>query len=118
GEGYYTNGPFLNDNRYFRANLLGKVTTNLSSRDELSLTGTFQQAKWNASGEIPLRAVNDGALDRFGAIDPSEGGNTLRSTVRLNYHYDTSSGGQFFAIAHAPYNRLDLFTIFTISFND
>ena len=25
-EGYYTNGPFLNDNRYFRANLLGKMT--------------------------------------------------------------------------------------------
>ena len=24
GEGYYTNGPFLNDNRYFRANLSGK----------------------------------------------------------------------------------------------
>ena len=81
GEGYYTNGPFINDNLYFRVNLLGKVTTNLSSRDELSLTATFQQAKWNASGEIPLRAVTDGTLDRFGAIDPSEGGNTLRSTV-------------------------------------
>ena len=118
GEGYYTNGPFLNDNRYFRANLLGKVTTNLSSRDELSLTGTFQQAKWNASGEIPLRAVSDGTLDRFGAIDPSEGGNTLRSTVRLNYHYDTTSGGQFFANAYGQYYRLDLFTNFTFFLND
>ena len=100
GEAYYTNGPFLNDNRYFRVNLLGKVTTNFSSRDELSATGTFQQARWNASGEIPVRAVSDGTLDRFGAIDPSEGGNTLRSTVRLNYHYDMPSGGQFFANAH------------------
>ncbi|HEY7532200.1 MAG TPA: TonB-dependent receptor, partial [Nitrospiraceae bacterium] len=118
GEGYYTNGPFLNDNRYFRVNLLGKVTTNLSSRDELSLTATFLQAKWNASGEIPLRAVSDGTLDRFGAIDPSEGGNTLRSTVRLNYHYDTPSGGQFFANAHAQYYRLDLFTNFTFFLND
>ena len=36
GEGYYTNGPFLNDDRYFRANLLGKMTTNLSNRDELT----------------------------------------------------------------------------------
>ena len=118
GEAYYTNGPFLNDNRYFRVNLLGKVTTNFSSRDELSATGTFQQAKWNASGEIPLRAVSDGTLDRFGAIDPSEGGNTLRSTVRLNYHYDTPSGGQFFANAHAQYYRLDLFTNFTFFLND
>ena len=30
-EGYYTNGPYQNDNRYFRTNLLGKTTTNLTA---------------------------------------------------------------------------------------
>jgi outer membrane receptor protein involved in Fe transport len=118
GEGYYTNGPFLNDNRYFRANLLGKVTTNLSSRDELSLTATFHNAQWNASGEIPLRTVTDGTLDRFGAIDPSEGGKTLRSTARLNYHYDTQSGGELFANAYGQYYKYDLYTNFTFFLND
>ena len=117
-EGYYTNGPYEHDNRYFRGNLLGKMTTNLTGRDELSLTGTFQSSKWNASGEIPLRAVDAGTLGRFGSIDPSEGGNTLRSTVRLNYHYDTLSGGQFFANAYGQYYRLDLFTNFTFFLND
>jgi len=117
-EGYYTNGPFQNDNRYFRSNLFGKMTTNLTGRDELSLTGTFQKAQWNASGEIPLRTVNDGTLDRFGALDPSQGGRTLRSTSRLNYHYDATSGGQFFADAYAQYYRLDLFTDFTFVLND
>lgn len=118
GEGYYTNGPFLNDNRYFRTNLLGKVTTNFTGRDELSLKVTFHKAQWNASGEIPLRAVNDGTLDRFGAIDPSEGGKTLRTTGLLNYHYDTTSNGQFFANAYGQYYRLDLFTNFTFFLND
>ena len=117
-EGYYTNGPFQQDNRYFRGNLLGKMTTNLTGRDELSLTGTFHQAQWNASGEIPLRAVQDGSLDRFGAVDPSEGGKTLRSTAKLNYHYDTTSNGQFFANAYGQYYRLDLFTNFTFFAND
>jgi len=117
-EGYYTNGPFQNDNRYFRTNLLGKLTTTLSGRDELSLTATFHKAQWNASGEIPLRAVQDGSLDRFGAIDPSEGGKTLRSTAKLNYHYDTTSGGQFFANAYGQYYRLDLFTNLTFFLND
>ncbi len=117
-EGYYTNGPYEHDNRYFRGNVLGKMTTNLTGRDELSLTGTFQSSKWNGSGEIPLRAVSDGTITRFGAIDPSEGGNTLRSTARLNYHYDTLSGGQFFANAYAQYYRLDLFTNFTFFLND
>ena len=118
GEGYYTNGPFLNDNRYFRGNLLGRVTTNLSSRDELSFTATLHKAQWNASGEIPLRAVSDGTLDRFGAVDPSEGGKTLRSTARLNYHYDTQSGGQFFANAYGQYYKFDLYTNFTFFLND
>jgi hypothetical protein len=118
GEGYYTNGPFLNDNRYFRTNILGKMTTNLSSRDELSVTGTFHKAQWNASGQIPLRAVTDGTLDRFGSVDPSEGGRTLRSTGRLNYHYDTTSNGQFFANAYAQYYKFDLYTNFTFFLND
>jgi len=118
GEGYFTNGPFVNDNRYFRANILGKVTTNFSSRDELSLAATFHKAQWNASGEIPLRAVADGTLDRFGAIDPSEGGKTLRSTARLNYHYDSRSGGQWFANAYAQYYKFDLYTNFTFFLND
>ncbi|MBX3124496.1 MAG: TonB-dependent receptor plug domain-containing protein [Nitrospira sp.] len=117
-EGYYTDGPFQNDNRYFRGNLLGKATMNPLGRDELVITGTFQKSQWNGSGEIPLRAVHDGSLDRFGSIDPSEGGKTLRSTGRMNYHYDMPSGGRFFANAYAQYYRFDLFTNFTFFLND
>lgn len=118
GEAYYTNGPFLNDNRYFRANVLAKMTTNFSNRDEFALTGSFQNAQWNASGEIPQRAVDDGTLDRFGAIDPSEGGNTTRATVRMNYHYDAPFDGTFFANAYGQYYKFDLFTNFTFFLND
>lgn len=117
-EGYYTNGPFISDNRYFRFNGLAKATMNPTLRSELSVAGSFHKAQWNASGEIPLRAVEDGSLDRFGAIDPSEGGKTTRASGRLNYHYDTTSGGRFFANAYAQYYRLDLFTNFTFFLNN
>ena len=36
----------------------------------------------------------------------------------MNYHYDTTSGGQFFANAYGQYYRLDLFTNFTFFLND
>ncbi|HMZ56630.1 MAG TPA: TonB-dependent receptor plug domain-containing protein [Nitrospira sp.] len=117
-EGYYTDGPFQSDNRYVRGNLLGKATMNPLGRDELVITGTFQKSQWNGSGEIPLRAVHDASLDRFGSIDPSEGGKTLRSTGRINYHYDLPSGGRFFANAYAQYYRFDLFTNFTFFLTD
>jgi hypothetical protein len=117
-EGYYTNGPFVSNNRYFRGNLLGKMTLNPTVRSELSVTGTFHQAQWNGSGEIPFRAVTDGTIDRFGSIDPSEGGRTIRSTGRLNYHHDTTSGGRFFANAYGQYYKFDLYTNFTFFLND
>jgi hypothetical protein len=117
-EGYYTNGPFENDNRYFRFNFMGKATVNPTVRSELSVTGSYQKSNWNASGEIPFRAVTDGTIDRFGSIDPSEGGKTQRTTGRLQYHYDTPSGGQFFADAYLMYYKLDLWTNFTFSLDD
>ena len=117
-EGYYTNGPFENDNRYFRANVLGKVTVNPTNRSELSLTGTYHRANWNASGEIPLRAVTGGSLDRFGAVDPSEGGKTTRWRGLLNYHYDAPDGGTLYANAYAQYYKLDLWSNFTFLLND
>ncbi len=117
-EGYYTNGPYLHDNQYYRTNLLGKVTTNLTGRDELSLKATFLHSKWDGSGEIPLRTVSAGIRDRFGSMNPYEGGNTLRTTGQLKYHYDTRSGGEWFANAYGQYYRMDLFTDFTFFLND
>ncbi|HYK91492.1 MAG TPA: TonB-dependent receptor plug domain-containing protein, partial [Acidobacteriota bacterium] len=117
-EGYYTNSPFINDNRYFRANVMGKATFNRTARSELSVTGSYHKANWNASRELPLCAVVDDTLDRFGSIDPSEGGKTERATGRLQYHYETSSGRQFFADAYLMYYELDLWTNFTFFLND
>ncbi len=117
-EGYYKNGPFENDNRYVRFNFMGKATVNPTVRSELSVTGSYQKSNWNASGEIPFRAVTDGTIDRFGSIDPSEGGKTQRTTGRLQYHYDTPSGGQFFADAYLVYYKLDLWTNFTFFLDD
>ncbi|NWF73292.1 MAG: TonB-dependent receptor plug domain-containing protein [Nitrospirae bacterium] len=117
-DGYYTNGPFENDNRYFRFNLLGKATMNPTVRSEFSVTGSYNKANWNGSGEIPFRKVTDGTIDRFGAIDPSEGGKTERATGRLQYHYDTPSNGRFFADAYLQYYKMDLWTNFTFFLDD
>lgn len=112
-EGYFTNGPFDNPNRYNRFNGLVKATFNPTSRSELSLTGTYNQSRWNASGQIPVYAVEAGLIDRFGSFDPSEGGRTNRATGTLRYHYDTNAGGKAFADIYAQYYKLDLYSNFT-----
>jgi len=112
-EGFYSDGPFEHDNRYFRFNGMGKATVNPTVRSELSVTGSYNKSNWNGSGEIPFRAVTDGTIGRFGSIDPTEGGKTQRATGRLQYHYDTPSNGRFFADGYIQYYKLDLWTNFT-----
>jgi hypothetical protein len=38
-------------------------------------------AGWCATGPVPLRAVQSGLIDRFGAISPSDGGTTARDSL-------------------------------------
>jgi hypothetical protein len=47
------------------------------------LTWMSYSGRWNASGQIPLREVEAGRLDRFGSIDPTEGGATERQSLSL-----------------------------------
>ncbi|MFM8540010.1 MAG: TonB-dependent receptor, partial [Nitrospira sp.] len=117
-EGYHMDGPFLSANRYNRFNGLAKATMNPTGRSELSFTGTYYQGQWNASGQIPLQLVNDGQLDRFGSMDPSEGGRTQRATATLRYHYDAPNGGRFFADLYGQYYKLDLYSNFTLFLNN
>jgi hypothetical protein len=91
---------------------------NPTVRSEFSVTGSYNKANWNGSGEIPFRKVTDGTIDRFGSIDPSEGGKTERATGRLQYHYDTPSNGRFFADAYLMYYKFDLWTNFTFFLDD
>jgi hypothetical protein len=80
---------------------------------ELTLTGSYYTGDSNASGQIPLRAVEQGIIDNFGSIDPSEGGNTQRTMGRVRFRWDARPGGTAFANIYAQYYQLDLFSNFT-----
>jgi hypothetical protein len=46
-----------------------------------SLTGMAYHGDWNATEASPERAIDSGLIDRFGSIDPSDGGHTYRWSV-------------------------------------
>ncbi len=112
-EAYHMDGPFVNANRYNRFNGLARLTTNPTGRSELSLIGSYNVSRWNASGQIPLQLVNAGQLNRFGSLDPSEGGRTQRATGTVRFHYDAPNGGRFFTDLYGQYYALDLYSNFT-----
>ncbi|MGQ0539843.1 MAG: TonB-dependent receptor [Gemmatimonadaceae bacterium] len=70
-------GPFEAPQDFRRWNGYGKYTAPLGGA-RLGLTLSGFSARWDASGQIPDRAVRSGAISRFGAIDSTEGGRTSR----------------------------------------
>jgi outer membrane receptor protein involved in Fe transport len=74
--------------------------------------------KWNATDQIPRRAVDDGTISRFGAIDPTDGGKTSRYSLSLDRHKTLENGGVFHMDVYAIKYRLDLFSDFTFFLNN
>src|SRR4051812_38450303 len=63
-EVYGSNGPFLLPENHRRYNALASVTLHTGSSADLNLQVQSYGAGWNASGQLPLRAVSAGVLDR------------------------------------------------------
>jgi outer membrane receptor protein involved in Fe transport len=78
-----------------------------------SVTGMVYHQVWTNTTDIPLRAITDDVVpDRFGTLDPSDGGHALRASVSSEYHQDVGTGTVSVS-AYYIYNQLHLFNDFT-----
>ncbi|TDS15074.1 outer membrane receptor protein involved in Fe transport [Maribacter caenipelagi] len=82
---YLTDGPFDSPQNFNRVNILGRYHYKDIGKEELTITASHFQSKWDASGQIPQRAIDQNIIGRFGAIDDTEGGQTSRTNVMLNH---------------------------------
>ena len=78
-----TDGPFDASQNFYRNNFLGKYSGEMNNGLRFSLLASHFESEWDASGQIPVRAVERGLISRFGAIDDTEGGNTSRTNIAL-----------------------------------
>ena len=117
-EGYRNDGPFEHPNGYLRFNLFAKATTNLAEDMKLSVWASHYRAEWHGSGQIPSRAIRAGLIDRFGAIDPNEGGITQRTNLNVDYSWSVTEAQRLTAHAYASHYALSLFNDFSLFLND
>jgi len=83
-----------------------------SHDDGFSLTAMAYHNTWNATDQIPLRAVESGQLGRYGNLDPTDGGASARYS--LAYAMRKREGDRQFEFnAYLLHSRLDLFSDFT-----
>ncbi|MEP6514434.1 MAG: TonB-dependent receptor plug domain-containing protein, partial [Parafilimonas sp.] len=77
----YSDAYFDNPQHFNRFNFFTKYNGKISAHNYLNLSATTFWSKWDASGQIPDRAVKEGIIGFYGAIDPLEGGKTYRTNV-------------------------------------
>jgi len=91
-----------------------------SDGDELggnALAIMFYDNEWRSPDQLPLRAVQNGLIDRFGALDRGVGGDTHRYSVS-GEHRGTFDEYQWDVAAYALDYRLQLYSNFTYFLDD
>jgi len=117
-EGSRTDGPFQNPLGYRRDNISGNYTRHLGPDQDLGLKINFGRNDFSSSGQIPLDLVAQGELDRFGAMDPSNGGRVRLGTAGIYYRKALESGGAFKMDGFLSRSLFDLYSNFRMFLND
>jgi hypothetical protein len=116
-EYYHSDGPFKNPSEYNRYNFFSNFTLLSNARSNLNFLASYFSTNWNASGEIPSRAVRDRSLGRFGTEDSSEGGNSERQNLSLIYNF-ADANQSLRAQTWMSWYRLQLWSNFTFFLNN
>lgn len=113
-----TDGPFDAPQNFKRINLLGKYTTVLSNAGKMSFLASRFTSKWDASGQIPQRLVDNGTISRFGAVDDTEGGTTSRTNFNVNLQKPLTEKTNINANAFYSNYLFELYSNFTFFLQD
>ncbi len=84
---------------------------------QFSILAMGYHNKWNASDQIPRRAVEAGLIDRFGFIDGTDGGHTQRYSLSGSWRHAGNSSVQDVQV-FGLYSDLSLFSNFEYFLND
>jgi outer membrane receptor protein involved in Fe transport len=117
-EGSRTDGPFVSPLRYRRDNLTANYTRNLGDESALGFKLNFGRNDFFSSGQLPLDEVAAGRLDRFGFIDPDNGGRVRGGTAAAYYRREFEGGGVLKLDGYLTRSLFDLWSNFTLFLND
>ncbi len=116
---YFRSNGFVESPQDFnRFNITSKISTRLKNEDKLTVGASFFKSRWDASGQIPSRAVENGMITRLGSIDNSEGGETSRSNLYLKHVHEFSNGAYLSQQVYGVHYDFNLYSNFTFYLND
>lgn len=109
-------GPWTTPEDYRRSN--GVLSYSLRrDDDDVRLTVMAMHSTWNSTDQVPRRALDQGLIGRYGALDPSDGGATARYSLSGQWRHQFDNGSSL-VNAYFIKSRLDLFSDFTYFLDD
>ncbi|NBS75670.1 MAG: TonB-dependent receptor, partial [Betaproteobacteria bacterium] len=109
-EVFKNDGPWLVPENYQKLN--GVLSYSDGTRSNgYSVTGMLYKSSWISTDQVPLRAITQGLIGRFGSLDPTTGGETHRYSVSSHWAQtgkDRQTKANFWALDSA----LDLWSNF------
>jgi outer membrane receptor protein involved in Fe transport len=109
-------GPWTVPDAFHKFNGVVRYTRG-DSVNGLSLTAMGYHGKWNATEASPTRAVDAGIIDRFGSIDPTDGGRSSRYAVAGEWQRGSNAALTRVSAFGLAYH-LDLISNFTFFLDD
>ena len=113
---FHNDGPFTKGDNYRKIN--GVLRYSRGTKESgFNVTGMAYAASYNATDQIPQRAVDAGTLDRFSSIDLTDGGVVHRYSLSAEWHQATENTATKIN-AYVIDNRLRIFSNFTYFLDD
>jgi hypothetical protein len=116
GEVYHNDGPFDVPDDYNRLNGVARYFRG-DAQDYFTLTAMAYSGKWNSTDQVPLRAIAEGLIDRFGSLNPTDGGVSTRSSLSFS-RVKRTDDDQLQVSAYVIRYKLDLWSTFTYYLRD
>jgi hypothetical protein len=117
-EYFRSDSYFESPQDFHRFNLMGKYNAWFGNQSQLTITASTFDSKWNASGQVPDRAVQSGMIGRFGSLDDSEGGNTSRTNFNIRYARQWKNNWKTTDQLYYSRYHFNLYSNFTFFLND
>ena len=109
-------GPWTNPDDMKKFSGLARYTQGTAT-DGYSLTGMAYTNTWNSTDQVALRAMTTGQIGLYGALDPTDGGDTSRFSLSGRIA-QTTDDGSWKANAYLVKYEMDLFNNYTWDTND
>jgi outer membrane receptor protein involved in Fe transport len=112
----HNDGPWRQPDDYRKVNGLIRYSRG-DALDGISVTAMGYRGTWDATDQVPARAIADGRLDRFGTLDTSNGGESSRYSASVEWQRTRNNASTKVTAFGLAYD-LNLFSNFTYFLDD